>query len=114
MEKLVKQLRRLSIERRPEACLGCGFEYGCSVHGCAVIKRAAATITELLENEDENIRAEFEQLMCAKSCVSGLSMLLKAMDGKMVMDRVRPIAEKRLNQYRERYHSAKVTLNMEG
>ena len=32
-----RQLRALAIERRPEACLGCGFEHGCSVHGCAVI-----------------------------------------------------------------------------
>lgn len=57
MEKLVKQLRRLSIERRPEACLGCGFEHGCSVHGCAVIKRVAEMVeadtkmSEVDENE---------------------------------------------------------------
>ena len=44
MKNLVEMLHRLSIERRPEACLGCGFEHGCSVHGCAVIKRAADTI----------------------------------------------------------------------
>lgn len=36
-----RQLRTLAIERRPEACLGCGFEHGCSVHGCAVIHAAA-------------------------------------------------------------------------
>ena len=35
-----RQLRALAIERRPEACLGCGFEHGCSVHGCAVIHAA--------------------------------------------------------------------------
>lgn len=42
-----RQLRRCAIERRPEACLGCGFEHGCSVHGCAVIKKAIETIKEL-------------------------------------------------------------------
>lgn len=34
------QLHRLAIERRPEACLGCGLEHDCSVHGCAVIRKA--------------------------------------------------------------------------
>lgn len=50
MHDLAKQLRRLAIEHRPEACLGCCFEHGCSVHGCAVIKRAAATLASLVWN----------------------------------------------------------------
>ena len=36
----LRQLHRLAIERRPEACLGCGLDYDCSVHGCAVIRKA--------------------------------------------------------------------------
>lgn len=36
----LRQLRRLAIEHRPEACLGCGLEHDCSVHGCAVIRKA--------------------------------------------------------------------------
>ena len=51
-----RQLRTLAIERRPEACLGCGFEHGCSVHGCAVIhaafNRLAAYEETRLEPED--------------------------------------------------------------
>lgn len=35
----LRQLHRLAIERRPEACLGCGMEHNCSVHGCAVIRK---------------------------------------------------------------------------
>lgn len=35
----MRQLHRLAIERRPEACLGCGLEHNCSVHGCAVISK---------------------------------------------------------------------------
>ncbi len=34
------QLRRLQTERRPEACLGCGLEHECSLHGCAVLRKA--------------------------------------------------------------------------
>ena len=36
----LRQLHRLAIERRPEACLGCGLAHNCSVHGCAVICKA--------------------------------------------------------------------------
>lgn len=36
---LLAQARVLSVERRPEACLGCGFEHSCSTHGCAVINK---------------------------------------------------------------------------
>lgn len=36
----LRQLHRLAIERRPEACFGCGQEHDCSVHGCAVIRKA--------------------------------------------------------------------------
>ena len=38
----LRQLHRLAIERRPEACLGCGLEHNCFVygHGCAVIRKA--------------------------------------------------------------------------
>ncbi len=36
----LRQLHRLAIERRPEACLGCGLEHICFVHGCAVIRKA--------------------------------------------------------------------------
>lgn len=42
---LIRQLKIIAVERRPEACLGCGFEHSCSVRGCAVINRAV----ELLE-----------------------------------------------------------------
>lgn len=36
----LRQLHRLAIERCPEACWGCGLEHDCSVHGCAVIRKA--------------------------------------------------------------------------
>lgn len=47
MDEFLKQLRRTAIERRPEACLGCGFEHNCSVHGCAVIRRAEERILHI-------------------------------------------------------------------
>lgn len=34
------QLHLLTVVRRPAACFGCGLEHDCSVHGCAVIRKA--------------------------------------------------------------------------
>lgn len=51
----IRQLDRLAIEKRPAACLGCGYEHGCSVHGCQVIKYAATQlrcINDVLEALD--------------------------------------------------------------
>lgn len=61
----------------------------------------------------KKLAEEHEQLRYAKKCIAGLSMLLKAIDGKVIMDIVRPIAEKRLNQYRDRYPSANVIMDEE-
>lgn len=36
----LRQLHRLAIEHRPRACFGCGLDHDCSVHGCAVIRKA--------------------------------------------------------------------------
>lgn len=45
-EEIIRQLKTLAVERRPTACLGCGLEHNCSIHGCAVIKAAI----EILKN----------------------------------------------------------------
>lgn len=36
----LRQLHRLTIVYRPRACSGCGLEHNCSVHGCAMIRKA--------------------------------------------------------------------------
>ena len=40
MPEELRQLHRLTIVYRPRACSGCGLEHNCSVHGCAVIRKA--------------------------------------------------------------------------
>lgn len=42
--ELIAALRRIGPETGSLCCLGCGYEHGCSVHGCAVIR---AAITEI-------------------------------------------------------------------
>ncbi len=64
-----RQLRTLAIERRPEACLGCGFEHGCSVHGCAVIHAAAERLAAY-----EKTGLEPEEIMEAVKLFSGTNV----------------------------------------
>ena len=36
--KLIKALQRLKVETGSIACLGCGHEHNCGIHGCAITK----------------------------------------------------------------------------
>lgn len=42
--ELLKALKRLKVETGSLACLGCGHEHNCSVHGCAIIRKAVKVI----------------------------------------------------------------------
>lgn len=57
-EMLLRQAEVLAVERRPEACLGCGFEHSCSLHGCAVIK----ALIERAMAEKDNAPLTLEEL----------------------------------------------------
>ncbi len=39
--ELARRLRQMAVTTGDLNCLGCGYERGCSIHGCAVLKRAA-------------------------------------------------------------------------
>lgn len=43
-EELITALKRMSVETGGIICFGCGYEHGCSVHGCAILKAAAERI----------------------------------------------------------------------
>lgn len=43
-KELTAQLRRMSVETGSYACLGCGYEHNCGIHGCALLRQAAETI----------------------------------------------------------------------
>lgn len=40
MDGLLQALRRMRVETGGMACLGCGHEHDCGVHGCAIIRKA--------------------------------------------------------------------------
>lgn len=43
-DELIRALRRLKVETGSLACLGCGHEHSCSVHGCVIITEAIAQL----------------------------------------------------------------------
>lgn len=71
-ETLVRELRRISC-LDDLRCLGCGYEYRCSIHGCAIINQAVErlealtkpqpneplTLSQLKEMDGEPVWIEF-------------------------------------------------------
>ena len=49
IKALIKALRRVSVEMGSIACLGCGHEHNCGVHGCAVLREAADKLQAVAE-----------------------------------------------------------------
>lgn len=46
-DELLQALRHMAPETGSLCCLGCGYERGCSIHGCAVIWAAVEEIERL-------------------------------------------------------------------
>ena len=46
-EVLVKALRAIKVETGSLACMGCGHEHKCSIHGCAGVNAAADRLEDL-------------------------------------------------------------------
>ena len=51
-EEILDLLARLRVETGSLACLGCGHEHNCGIHGCAILREAAA----LIEDQTTTIR----------------------------------------------------------
>lgn len=49
-DEIVKALKHLRVQTGSLACMGCGHEHDCGVHGCAIMRQAADLI-ERLEKE---------------------------------------------------------------
>lgn len=67
--ELINALRRLKVETGSLACLGCGHEHNCGVHGCAIMREAADRIANMnthilaLQKEIENLRGQVHNWM---------------------------------------------------
>lgn len=40
LPELLQAIRRLKVETGSLACLGCGYEHDCGIHGCAILRAA--------------------------------------------------------------------------
>lgn len=60
---VLKELNRLKVETGSLACLGCGHEHGCDVHGCAILREAEYEIERLrmaIRYDDEIMKGIFD------------------------------------------------------
>ena len=46
-QELIKALGRIKVETDSLACMGCGHEHNCGIHGCAIMRAAADRLEEL-------------------------------------------------------------------
>lgn len=51
--ELLKALGRLAVETGSLACLGCGWEHDCGVHGCAILRGVKSALEEEETRADE-------------------------------------------------------------
>lgn len=51
-EDLLAALRRLKVQTGSLACLGCGYEHDCGVHGCMILRKTIAWMERTLTTED--------------------------------------------------------------
>ncbi len=49
--ELIAALRRLKVQTGSLACLGCGREHNCGIHGCAILREAIAFVEKKLAEE---------------------------------------------------------------
>lgn len=58
INELIKALQRLKVETESIACLGCGHEHNCGIHGCAIIRAAVEHLSDFnaVFNEDTIVR----------------------------------------------------------
>ena len=47
LTELIKALKRLKVETGSLACMGCGHEHNCGMHGCAIIREAVVKLERM-------------------------------------------------------------------
>lgn len=85
INELIKALRRLKTQTNSFACLGCGYEHNCGIHGCAIIREATEKLDDInaVFNEDVIVRLAGR---CLKVEPVRLRELAEAnKDGRLVM-----------------------------
>lgn len=58
-EDLLAALRRLNVQTGSLACLGCGREHNCGIHGCAILREAIAFVEKKLAEDKSRSVMEY-------------------------------------------------------
>ena len=85
IKELITALQRLKVQTGSFACLGCGHEHSCGVHGCAIIREAAEKLGDFnsVFSEDAVVRLAGQ---CLKVEPGRLRELAEAdKDGRLVV-----------------------------
>lgn len=87
-EALLKALARLRVETGSLACLGCGYEHNCSVHGCQLLREAAAQLEHFtaenraLRNALPSGPVKHSQKQTLDACVAYLREIAKELNAQ--------------------------------
>ena len=49
--ELIAALRRLKVETGSLACMGCGYEHNCGIHGCAILRKTISWLEQTLAED---------------------------------------------------------------
>lgn len=49
--ELIAALRRLKVQTGSLACLGCGYEHNCGIHGCRILRETVARLERKLAED---------------------------------------------------------------
>ena len=87
-EELLKALARLRVETGSIACFGCRYEHNCSVHGCQLLREAAAQL-EHFTAENRALRnalplgpVKHSQKQTLDACVAYLREMAKELNAQ--------------------------------
>ena len=57
-KELIASLKRLKVQTGSLACLGCGREHNCGIHGCTILREAIAFVErKLAEDRGRSVMA---------------------------------------------------------
>ena len=57
--KMLAALRRLKVQTGSLACLGCGYEHNCGIHGCAILRKTIAWLEQKLAEDKSRSVMEY-------------------------------------------------------
>ena len=52
-KELLWALRHLRVQTGSLACVGCGYEHNCGIHGCAILNAVVAELERMSGREEE-------------------------------------------------------------